>query len=402
MDKYLSGLTSSLVSAAPSAIRILVLILVALILAAIVRKLVNKFLTKAKPLSLLEKWGLVKAGKDEAKFVKTSAQLSYYLVILFFLPAILSGLGVTSTIDPISSMFSGFFAYVPNMVAAGLILFVGVFFCKFIKNLVSKLLVGFPIEKIIAKALDQDIKTAEANESKLVDVLSSIVYVLLFIPILTLALETLGIKSLSQPIVSLLDQVVAFIPNILVAAILLAVGGFLAKLLGNLIAKVLKASGVDKYSEFLSANGKSTLAISDIIAKLVSGIIVIFFFVEAINALNLAVLNTIGLAIISYLPAIISSLIILALAIIGGNILASFIEKATSNKVLATVVSYGLLVLAIFMVLEQLNIAQTTVHLTFTMVLGAAAVAFALAFGLGGKDFAAKQLDKLDDKLSKK
>ena len=89
------------------------------------------------------------------------------------------------------------------------------------------------------------------------------------------------------------------------------------------------------------------------------------------------------------------------MAVIGGNILASFLTKVTDNKVLASTIRYGILVLAIFMALDQLKFAQNIVTTSFTIILGAFAVAFALAFGLGGRDFAAKQLDKLDKKIDK-
>ncbi|MDY5974516.1 MAG: hypothetical protein SPJ10_06490, partial [Streptococcus hyovaginalis] len=141
---------------------------------------------------------------------------------------------------------------------------------------------------------------------------------------------------------------------------------------------------------------------STVLANMVSAIILVFFFVQALATLNLSVLNTIGLAVIAYLPAVISSLAILGLAIVLGNVLAGFIAKSTSSKALGEVVRYGLIALAIFMALDQLNIAQTIVQTTFTIILGAVAVAFALAFGLGGKAFAARQLEKLENFLNKK
>ena len=398
----LSRVTDSIFITIPDAIRIVILILIALVFASLVKKLVVKGLSKIAPVATLAKWGLVKPTQDEKALVKNAGQLAYFLVILFFLPAILSGLGVSSAVDPISNMFAKFFGFLPNAIAAGLILFVGVFLGKFVKNLVSGLLVKLPFEKWITKLFDQDVEQAKVNEGKIADVLSSMVYVLLFIPFLTLALETLGIKSLSEPIVGLLDQVVSFIPNILVAIVLLAIGGFIAKLLSNLLEKLLKASGIDHYSQYLSVKGKAEYQLSTVLANIASAMILIFFFVEALATLNLSVLNTIGLAIIAYLPAVISSRAILGLAIVFGNILAGFMAKSTNSKALAEVVRYGLIALAIFMVLDQLNIAQTIVHTTFTIILGAAAVAFALAFGLGGKAFAARQLEKLEDFLNKK
>jgi small-conductance mechanosensitive channel len=138
--------------------------------------------------------------------------------------------------------------------------------------------------------------------------------------------------------------------------------------------------------------------LSAVIATVIRGILLIFFLVQALQVLNLEVLNTVGTAIIAYLPSLISSGLILAVALIGGNILSSFLKEVTGSTAVANAVRYGLLILAVFMALDQLKFAQTIVQSTFTIVLGAAAVAFALAFGLGGRDWAAKQLEKLDKK----
>ncbi|MGT2926634.1 mechanosensitive ion channel [Streptococcus cuniculipharyngis] len=402
MSTYFENLLTQIVSYLPAALRMIVLILLAIIVANVVKKLVITGLNKLRPLSYLTKWGLVKEGTDEAGLNKTIGQVFYFVTILFFLPAILSGLGVSSVVDPISSMFAKFFGFIPNLIAAGFILFLGFYFCKFIKGLVKNLIINLPIDKWMTKALGQDSKTALTNEAQLADVLSTVVYVLIFVPILATALDTLGVAALSKPIVSLLDQVVGFIPNLITAVLLLAIGGFLAKLIGNLLEKLLETSGINQYSKYLSFDQKEpNYSLSNIIANLVRCVIGVFFFVQAIAVLNLEVLNAIGFSVIAFLPAIISSLLILAIAVVGGNILADFFAKVTNNKFLGEVVRYGLLVLAIFMTLDQLGIAQTIVQSTFTIILSAVAVAFALAFGIGGRDFAAKQLDKLDKTINK-
>lgn len=397
-----NGFVQQIVSYVPAAFRVIVLILLALILANVIKKLVIKGLSALKPVSYLTKWGLVKEGTDETGLNKTIGQVFYFATILFFLPAILSGLGVASVVDPISSMFAKFFGFIPNIIAAGFILFLGFYFCKFIKNLVKNLIINLPIDKWMSKALGQDSQTALTNEAQLADVLSTVVYVLIFVPILATALDTLGVAALSKPIVALLDQVVGFIPNMITAVLLLVIGGFLAKLIGNLVEKLLETSGINQYSKYLSFDEKAAnYSLSKVIANLVRAVLGVFFLVQAIAVLNLEVLNTIGFSVIAFLPAVISALLILALAVVGGNILADFFTKVTNNKFLGEVVRYGLLVLAVFMTLDQLNIAPAIVQSTFTIILSALAVAFALAFGLGGRDFAAKQLDKLDKNINK-
>lgn len=399
MNTDFLGFLYPLISFLPPIVGMLLLIIFALVLASLARKLTVKGLQKVNLSHYLSKWGLAKTEADTHSLIKNLGQLVYFLVLLFFLPAILSGLNINSAVDPISSMFEKFFSFIPNIIAAGLILFVGTFFCNFIKNLVKGLLSNLQLEALYKKVTRQE--TVNLDVPKIIDVLASIVYVLIFVPILTLALETLGIQSISAPIVSVLNQVVGVIPNILVAVVLLLVGSFVAKLASNLLENILETSGIDAYSKYLSFKGETPYQISTVLAQILRAILMIFFLVQALSVLNLAVLDSIGTAIITYLPSLISSGFILALAIIAGNILSSFLTKVTDSKLLAEAARYTILAFAIFMALDQLNFAQHIVNTTFTVILGALAVAFALAFGLGGRDFAAKQLDKLDKKLDK-
>lgn len=399
MSTYFPDFLYPFIAFLPPLVSFIVLVLVAFIIAAIVRKLIVKGLKKVNATSYLLKWGVAKEEAAADNLVKSLGQLGYFLVILFFLPSILSGLNVSTAYNPIASMFEKFFVFIPNMIAAGLILFVGVYFCNFIKTLVKGLLTNLKLDELYKKITKQD--QVSFDTAKVIDVLASVVYVLIFIPILTLSLETLGIDSISAPIVLILNQVLGVIPSILVAVVLVVVGSFVAKLVSNLLENILETSGLDNYSKYLSFKGDSQYKISSVIAQVVRAILMIFFVVQAISVLNLEVFNSVGTAIIAYLPSVISSVAILILAVIGGNLLASFLSNVTGSKLLSEGVRYGIVVFAIFMALDQLNFAQNIVNTTFTIILGAAAVAFALAFGLGGRDFAAKQLEKLDKKLDK-
>lgn len=396
MDIGFLGFLDLLLAQLPTVLGMILLILFALFIASIARKLTVKGLEKANLGALLKKWHIVTEESQVPALIKTVGQLAYFLVILFFMPVILAGLNLGSALAPITNMFDKFFAFIPNLIAAGLILFVGTFFCKFIKSLVAGLLNRIDVNQLYSKATGQD--KVPFDSKKVIEALSLVVYVLIFVPILTLALETLNITTLSQPVVTVLNQVVGIIPNILVALVLLFVGTFVAKLVANLLENLLQTSGLDNYSRFLSFNGQATHKLSAVIAQVTRAVLLTFFLVQALQVLNLEVLNAIGTSFIAYLPSLISSGLILAFAIIGSNILSSFLKDVTNSKLVADAARYAILVLATFMALDQLKFAQNIVQSSFSLILGAFAVAFALAFGLGGKDWAAKQLEKLDKK----
>lgn len=399
MTNIIDSLFYPLLSALPGVIRMLVLVIIAFVLAGLLRKFTLSGLSKIQFSQKLQEWGVIKPEDSGQSLIKTLGQLVYFLVILFFLPSILSGLNISSTVDPISSMFEKFFAFIPNMIAAGLILFVGTFFCKFIKGLLTGVLERLDIDAWYTKVTGQ--VKLPFDSQQIISVLSTVVYVLIFIPILTLALETLGITSISQPIVTILNQVIGILPNVLVALILIAVGSFVAKLIGNLLENLLETAGINNYSKYLFAKEEANFELSAIITQVVRAIIIVFFFIQAIQVLNLEVFNAVGSALLAYLPSLISAVAIVILAIIASNLVANFLQKVTDSPLVITIVRYLIIVFAVFMALDQLKFAQHIVQSTFTIVLGALAVAFALAFGLGGRDFAARQLEKLEKKIDK-
>ncbi|HFU4377837.1 TPA: mechanosensitive ion channel [Streptococcus suis] len=399
MTNIIDSLFYPLLSALPGVIRMLVLVIIAFALAGLLRKLTLTGLNKIQFSQKLQEWGVIKPEDNGQSLIKTLGQLVYFLVILFFLPSILSGLNISSTVDPISSMFEKFFAFIPNMIAAGLILFVGTFFCKFIKGLLTGVLERLDIDTWYTKVTGQE--KLPFDSKQIISVLSTVVYVLIFIPILTLALETLGITSISQPIVTILNQVIGILPNVLVALVLIAVGSFVAKLIGNLLENLLETAGINNYSKYLFAKEEANFELSAIITQVVRAIIIVFFFIQAIQVLNLQVFNAVGSALLAYLPSLISAIAIVILAIIASNLVANFLQKVTDSPLVITIVRYLMIVFAVFMALDQLKFAQHIVQSTFTIVLGALAVAFALAFGLGGRDFAARQLEKLEKKIDK-
>ncbi|NLX70647.1 MAG: mechanosensitive ion channel, partial [Clostridiales bacterium] len=206
------------------------------------------------------------------------------------------------------------------------------------------------------------------------------------------------------PAVAMLNKIVLFLPNIFVAIGIVAVGVFIANITGKLLTTVLSAVGADTFVKSLLPDDNTKLqklSASKIIGETVRYIIVLLFLVEAFNVIQLDVLRVVGQAIIAYLPLAISAAIIIIIAFI----LSAWIEKLLLKnlpqaKILAKLVKYVIIVLGLFMTLNQLGIAVTIVNAAFIIMLGALGVAFAIAFGVGGRQFAAETLKKLDDKLA--
>ena len=396
----INELFNKIYSALPGLLGAALLLVIALFMAFLAKKLTTKGLDKVEFDSKLQKWGMAKNDEESNIFIETIGSLVYFVTTLLFTPFIFTGLNLSGVADPVIIMLNKFWDFIPNLLVSVMIIIIGSYLCKFIKKLSRNLFEGIDVDRWYRKLIGQQ-ETAEfVTETRLADVLSSIIYVLIYIPIITVALKILGVSTISDPIVSVLNQIVSVIPNVLAAVVLVIIGNFIAKLVADLIESMLKTSGIDKYSQYLNFKGETSILISNVSAQIIQAVLMIFFLVEAISVLQLDVLNSIGNSIIAYLPAVVSSVIILAVGIIGGNVLATFLAKVSGSKLFGEFIRYGVIIFAVFMTLDQLKFAQTIVNTSFTMLLGAFAVAFALAFGLGGRDFAAKQLEKADRALN--
>lgn len=392
---------NSFVDYLPQLLLGIVLIIVAWIVATLVGKAVSKGLKAIGIGKYFQKWGATKTEEQSHALIDTLSKVAYYLVWVLFLPGIFSTFGLDSIGQPIMNMIDTVLVFIPNIIAAGIVLVLGLFAAKLVKNLVYNVAIAANIDKHLAKLTGGDTNDAEVKKNKgtLASVLANIVYFLIVIPIILVALEVLNINSIAEPISSVLNTILSAIPNILVAVVLLIVGFAIAKFAGMILTDLLKSAGLNKYSSYLKKSSNMNLDLAKIAGQTVAVLIGLFFLVEALNALNLEMLNSILSVVIGYLPNVLFATIIIGLGFVGGQMLSSAIKNTTGSMLAGMLVKYILIIFSIFMALDQLNFASAIVQAAFICIIGGLAVAFALSFGLGGREFAKKQLSRLDNKI---
>ncbi|MBG9983878.1 mechanosensitive ion channel [Aerococcaceae bacterium DSM 111022] len=392
--------TANFVELIPRAFLALVMLVLALLVSFFLKRLAINGLNKINFKQKVIDWGIAKNEEEGKTYVETFGSVVYFIVFLFFLPSILVGLNIGGVMNPIINALETAFGYIPNVILAVLILIVGAYFCSFIRKLVKNILSGLNIDKWYLKLTKQK-SLSDDNEHQIADVIATITYVLIYVPILTVALETLAITSISEPIINVLNQIMSAIPKIIAAVVMLTIGGFIAKLVGDLLESLVSTTGIDRFSNYLNVRQeKSDVVISEILGNITKIVLMIFFLVEAVNMLGLEVLNAIGASVIGYLPFVLSALVILGIVLIGSNVLAILTTTATGDKFSGQAIRYLVIALGVFMILEQLQIAQTIVNAGFIIILSSLGITIALAFGLGGREFARKQLEKLDQAMT--
>lgn len=380
----------------PTVIEALLLLLIAFLCATLVKALVKKTLTLVK---------IDEIKVDDKSKINLSdffAKIFYLLTFALFVPGIFDKLGLTRIGQPIVSMMDKFLSYLPNIMAAIIILVIGLCIAKIVRDILIPVFKSLNVDKYVEKlGVKQDSKATVS------EVLGNLVYALILIPVVIAALDSLKIEAISKPATEMLNNILVFIPRIAITIAIVFVGKFIATLAGELLEKLLISIGTDTATaNLIKASGTKTdkeFSLSGIIAGVVKYVIIIFFLVEGLNILQLEVLTNVGNKIISYMPYAISSAIILGIAILTGNFAENSINKKfTDSKVTALIVKLIIIVIGAFITLYQLGIAASLVQSAFIIVLGAFAVAFAIAFGVGGREFASNMLKKLEKRIDNK
>lgn len=332
-------------------------------------------------------------GAEVAPFLLNEAlgDALYWLVLLFFLPLILDTLNLRGPLQPVQNLLDQILSMVPRILGAVVIGVLGWFLARIVRGGANRLGARFGIPQ-------------------LAQTVGTVAYVLVLIPAVIAALKALEIRAISDPAVAMLEQVLRAIPRIAGSALILAVFYWLGQFLAGLVTQLLQAIGFDRLAAGLglpsapapeapAAEGDpSALAKrrtpSEIAGLVVWVGVVLFGAVPAVELLQFAALTDIvqGLLLIS--GRVLIGALVFGIGLYLANLAHSMIKSLgnPSSGVLAQAARAAILVFVGAMALQQMGVATDIVVLAFGLVLGAIAVAVALAFGLGGRDVAAEQI----------
>lgn len=395
----ISDLITTFFSFIPAVIKAAIILLFAWIIASVVQWLIVKGTEKIKIQDLLSKLKLANTPEDVHKFMNTLGKVAFYLILLIFIPGVLDALNIAGVAEPFSAIVATILAFIPKLIAAALIFVIGFFIAKIIKNIIVNLLDAVGTDKLVTKLKLRHL----FEKNSLASIVGTFVFIVIMIPITIAALEKLELVGITQPAIAMLNDIMIMIPNVLIAIALVLLGIWLGQLIGGIVRDFLGRLGFDRISSKMQVGNtdpsQMKMAPSSIVGYIVQILIVFFLTVQALYVVKLDFLVTIASGITAYLPHILAAVLILGIALIIANIVEKILVNVLSGPVagaLAGFVKYTIIVLSIFMALTQLGIATTIVNAAFILILSGLALAFGLAFGFGGKDFAAKYLQKFD------
>lgn len=321
-------------------------------------------------------------------------QIIYWLILLLFVPMVLSTLRLDGLLAPVQSMFNQALGYIPNVFGALLIGFVGYFVAKIVRNIVVGLVSSLNLQSAAERA-------GVKNTTNIPSIAGSVVFILILIPTLIAALDALQIEAISQPAIRMLDQIMYAIPNIIAAGLILLITYMVAKFVADILVNLLSNTELDRLPAKLDVQRfLGTTTLSSIIGKLIIFFAMLFAVAEAANRLGFVQVSDLITIFIAFGANILLGVAIFIIGFWLANLVGTIVQRGgyTYSLWLANVVRVLIIGLVIAMGLRAMGIADSIVNLAFGLTLGAVAVAFALAFGMGGREPAQRLLDDLLNK----
>ncbi|MCK9602949.1 MAG: hypothetical protein M0R66_01000 [Candidatus Omnitrophica bacterium] len=217
---------------------------------------------------------------------------------------------------------------------------------------------------------------------------------------------------LLEPARVLLTQISQFFVSVLLVLIIILIGWLVSKLIKTVVTRILVAVKIDDFADRVElagilSKGGIKYSLSELIGVICYWLALLVTFVVALGTVNL-ITSTLLDKIVSYIPNIIAAIFVLILGIFVAALLKNIVQTAASNaglhqaKFLGRIAEVVVVVFAVLIAMEQLNIGAKIIELTVGIALGSLGLAFAIAFGLGSRDFAEKTISELAEKLKKK
>lgn len=322
------------------------------------------------------------------------SEIVYWLILLLFLPIVLSILGLTGLLLPVQNMLTNAISFLPNLFMAGVIIFAGYILAKIVRGITEGLLNSLNIQ-----AYSQKIGLFKTSNPA--SVLGSFVFAIIMITSLIVAFEALGIQAISQPATAMLYEIMNAIPHIIAAGLILILAYVVSRFVANLVVELLAGTGVDQIPEKVDAQRfLGNTKISCLVGYLIVFFTMLFAVSEAANRLGFSQVSELIATFIQFGADILLGATILLIGFWLANLVAKVLQRGEykSSRWLGSLVRVLIMGLVIAMGLRAMGIADSIVNLAFGLTLGAVAVAFALAFGLGGRQPAERVLNDLIDK----
>lgn len=386
----------------------IVIVLVTWLVALLVKWAISKLVTKVPILQ--------REGADGQAVGQSIGTVGSLLVWLFGLVGVLQVFTLESVLSPIQGLLQTIMEYLPNVIGAIFVFFIGFVIARIAKQLIEAAVGMINFGALTAKVKGADptrsgapaapaadattagegapapgTAPAPAESTRVASVLANITFGVILIFVTIAALQVLGISAISNPAEQMLTLLLGAIPAIIAAVLILGIGYLIAKVVGTILESTLRGFGTDKAIAGLGITTAGTPP-SVILTRIAQVAVMVFFAIMAAQALDFPQVSLILNEVLALGGRVLFGGAIIAAGFLVAKILASTVGGGTAT----TVVRYATIVLFAAMGLKFMGIADSIITLAFGSLVVGGALAAALAFGLGGRDAAARKLARVE------
>ena len=360
------------------------------VIATVARTAINAALSKTSMDERLSE----KAGVKPMS--STIADMVYWFILLVVLTMVLGQLELDGLFAPLTNMVDKIFSFIPNILIAAVVFVVGYIIAKVVRGIVTNLVSTFDVQKLATKA-------GLSEQNSLPNIAGSLAFLVVIIPTIIAALNALKIDVIARPATNMLNKIMEALPNIFMAIAILVVTFYVVRMVANIIKGLLENTQINQLPAKVGLQQTmGNKKVSDLVGYAIVFFAMLFASIAAADLLGFEPISAIIGMFIAFGANIILGAIILFIGFWLANIIAGVVERSEQgSQFLANIVRVLIMGLVLAMGLKAMGIADSIVNLAFGLTLGAVAVAFALSFGLGGQEAAARFLRKMQDKMDR-
>ena len=330
----------------------------------------------------------------------------FWLILLIGIMLALQPLDLGEVLEPVRQLTNNAFGFIPNIIGAALIFMIGLVVAKIVRRLVEGALLAANADGWVKKAgLTENSGPAASvsgapaevsmtgSRTSLSKSIATLVFYLIMIPVTIAALQALRIEAISGPATQMLQTIADTIPNVLGALILLGIGYVVGKLAKSAIEQILPSMGFDRSISALGFSSSNATP-SRTVGTAVMIAILLFFAVKAAELLHSPIIAAMLAEVLQLGSRVLFGTVIILGGVIIARVVSGLVSGAASEGWLPTILRWAIIALSVAIGLRFMGLANEIVIIAFTAIIGSAAVACALAFGLGGRPTAHKLLER--------
>ena len=296
-----------------------------------------------------------------------------------------------SVLQSFENFFGALIGFLPIIVAVLVLLLIAWLLAKALRTGTRKLVRATGIDKRLGKGKDPQ----DESEFPVAHGAGTAIFWIVWILFILAILQVLGVEGIFDSIVVVFERIFVAIPHIIGALEILVIAYFIGRLLVKLVTKLLTSINFDELPVKLGLAKKPAEGAgspSNVVGYIIMVFIMLFALMMAADLLGFTVVNELVAVLTHFLGLVLLGVVIIGVGIFVANFVANILRAGARSEALVSFVRISIIVLSVFLGIRAMGFADDLILLGFGLALGAAAIAAAIAFGLGGREVAGELL----------